>query len=267
MATKFPPATFCKVYVDQPDPTQPCFGYWTINRTPSRSPNADVWFDDFLSGNTASPPWNLNSGGAGAGYAPSGQLVNSASRAIGVGALSTGTTATGYASLRTAATSLMFGTCGQVEIEGRIALQNLSTLAEEFSFTFGFHNNVANATDIDAIVGAYFRYHRLVDGDFWAVMTCNNSAIVAGLATTNFTKVVTASVPSVNATLLSVAVAPDGSEVRFRINGNQVARLTSNIPTTLATGVGTRIFKSLGLTSRAAYFDWTRLTYARGDDR
>lgn len=208
--------------------------------------------DDMLYAALPGGPWSASTSGAGATAAPLGTYVDPAnSGSMGVIHLQTGTTATGMASFYCFESGVAFGT-GELRLAFRCTVDLLSKASEEFSTSFGFHDTLSPAAGFDATDGAYFRYLRTVDGDFWACITANNGSR---------TKTVTAVAPAVGVMhRFDIWVDEAALSVWFFIDGVQVALHATNIPTASGrqTGIGAKILKSNGTTSRGFAVDTVR---------
>lgn len=238
-----------------------------INRAFSSSDNRLRFFEDFAS----RPPlagigsWNLELfgmqySGTGASVAETSSHVDSTNKAFGVMSIATGTTDTGRACFSTAPAAVIPG-LQNMEVEMRVIVQTLSTVAEEYSCSIGFHDALINAT-LNATDGAWFRYHRAVDGDFWVCCTANNSD-ADPTSPTNFKKTVTAVAPSVSGgrmQRLKIKFSNGGTVVEFFIDGVLVATHSdSTVPSARNTALGGRIFKSVGTTGRSFWVDYVDL--------
>jgi hypothetical protein len=202
--------------------------------------------------------------GANAAVAAATIGIDATNRAEGVYSLATGTTDTGRAAIRSSGNVILLSR-PYVELSMRVLINQFSTVSEEFSFSVGFNNNINGAT-LNAVDGAWFRYHRLVDGDFWACLTASESN-ADPTSPTNTTKTVTAVAPARSSTseryqVLTIRIL--AGSVQFLIDGVVVATHTTHLPIVGTTGFGLRIFKSAGTTSRLAYIDWMRFLSTRG---
>lgn len=194
-----------------------------------------------------------------------------ASGRLGAWALDTGTTTTGFVRLLTGTDSIGFAT-GNHTYEATVRYLNLSTSGEEYSSNVGFYDT----STVDPVDGCYFLYDRGatqatpgtgdsdVTGDRWKIMCSSNSVRTGwdldGTATQDgFTSV---NSPVAAATWYRLKIVMEGtSKARFYINGTEVGRITTNIPsgTSRLTQTGFHILKSAGTTSRYLYVDQTRL--------
>lgn len=204
----------------------------------------DWIFDDFLWYNSYyHGVWAGYEGGAGAG---SGQYNGDQTRP-GIGYGSTGTTNAGYGGFSTSLVWLIMG-AGVFTVEGEIYLPDLSAVAEEYTFYFGF----GDTRGADIVDGAYFKYNRLT-GVNWLGVTANNSARTEtdlGIA-----------VQAATWTKLKVVVNADGTAVSYYIGGVLVGTNVLNIPTARNTGAIIQIIKSAGITSRSFRVDWLWLKH------
>ena len=135
---------------------------------------------------------------------------------IGVYALSTGTNANGNSVLLG---RYMFLGEGQIIIESRNVLVNLSTLAQRFFYRHGLTNSVSEAITTD---GIYFRYtDNENSGNF--VCVCR-SASVESVVNTSVAPSTT------NMQKLRIVVNAAGTSAQFFIDGVSVATISSNLP-------------------------------------
>jgi len=167
-----------------------------------------------------------------------------------------GTTTTGYCAMSTGSAMVIPG-LADMDFRWRATLTALSTVGEEYSAIIGLHDALAGTT-LNATDGVYFRYHRLVDGDFWACCTANNSD-ADPTSPTNFTKTVTTVAPVISSAAFQefrILITEAGTKVRFYIDDVLVATHTTNIPAARNTGFGARILKSAGTTAREFINDY-----------
>jgi len=205
--------------------------------------NLKVWYDfeDMLEGdNLEQGKWHLSTNGAGA-YA---QGTNPLNTRPGILVFSTGTTAAGRAgaySLGQSQNGLCFG-AGIYTIESDIYIPDLSTVAEEYIFRFGFGDTVTG----DNVDGSYFEYDRLTNVNW---QFCNASNSTRTKQDTGFT---------VNAgTWTRLKVVAELSLARFYINNFYIGASSGNFPLAgryLASTIN--IIKSAGLTDRTFWCDW-----------
>lgn len=124
------------------------------------------WTAGAAAGNTG---WTAAQSGTGA--ASSIVSTNVEANRPGVVQLSTGTTATGRASLALGSLSTFFGG-GINTTEMSVRIPTLSTVAQEYSLRLGYGDLVTGADHVD---GIYFEYDRLQSVN-WRCKTANNSA-------------------------------------------------------------------------------------------
>lgn len=191
----------------------------------------------------------------------------------GVVSFATGTTTTGFVDLHTNQSSTNFGD-GNWTWESTVSVPNLSTVTDEYAAMAGFFDG----TNVNQTDGCYFIYDRAgtatdpgtgdatgTPGDFWQMWCASNSVRTAYiLNTTSVAQDSFARVSSsvVGGTYYRLKIVMDGStKAHFWINGTEVGRITTNIPTGTArqTGAGVQIFKSAGTTTRMLYVDQTRI--------
>ena len=224
----------------------------TLNASQQKGQQFTEWFDDLW----AVGQWNQSVSGTGAART-TGTAWSSAENAYGVMLLSTGTTATGYASNYDGDEGMWLANGASWQLEIRICPEVLSTAAQEYVLFAGFCDNNANVNEAND--GAYFKYERAVTGDFWVCVTANN-----GTRTSTTTAVAPVALVL---QVLRINVNTAGTSVEFRIDGTLVATHTNNIPTTRSTGIGEKIKKTVGTTARNAYIDYIWIQGTRTTDR
>ena len=175
------------------------------------------------------------SSGAGAGNHP------------GVVVLSTGTTATGSASLYgSGSPSSVLAGGGAIRFGAVVKLDALSTPSQTFAARLGLGDSAAS----DGTDGIFFRYTDAANGGRWlAVARSNNveSTVDTGVAAdTNFHT-------------FEFAVDAGGTSVQFLVDGIAVgAPITTNIPAAAGRETGLRpaaLTKTVGLTARTLRMD------------
>lgn len=191
----------------------------------------------------------------------------------GVWALDTGTTTTGAVRF-TSATDLIDFNDGSWTLEGTFYILNLSTSGEEYTAIFGANDTFASANQVD---GCYFMYDRGdvatnpntgdtggISGDNWSIWCASNSTRTGykldGTASEDSFTTITSTVA--NATWYRLKIVMEGTtKARFYINGTEVGRITTNIPSgnSRASQAAFQILKSAGTTARYLYVDQTRL--------
>ena len=186
--------------------------------------------------------------GTGAG---SNQSVNNNQDRTGILTATTGTTATGRATVMSDSTIIRMGG-GSWFYEAEINVTTLSTSSERFQFVAGFMdtNNAPNQAD-----GVFFLYDEggVTTGSAasanWQIVTTSNS-------TRTFTTTSTA-VSAATWVRLTIEVNADGTSAEFFINGSSVGTHTTNIPTgnNRTTGFGQLLIKSVGTTARTVDYD------------
>jgi hypothetical protein len=203
---------------------------------------------EFLESSPANAGWTVTSSGAGAASATSTTGVDATEKCMGVVQSSSGTTATGRSSVMLDPASTLFGSA-ELRLIHRFQVDTLSTVTEAFTAYHGFTDVAAAGDQVD---GAYFRYTDVGASPNWKCVTRSNSTETvtdSGVAAvTTFEK-------------FEIVVNAAGTSVAFKINGTTVATHTTNIPTAANrfTGVGWKIEKSVGLTSRMVRADYVAL--------
>lgn len=180
--------------------------------------------------------------GTGAGNS----VVNSTDRnRPGILRLTTGTTATGRATISTNGSAIGFSG-GKWIWEQVINMTQTSNATNRFQFLAGYFDTYTTVNQID---GAYFLYDEggVTTGSAasanWQLVTSNNSARTF---TTSSTSVSTGAYVK-----LRIEVDAAGANVDFYIDGANVGTISTNIPTASArvTGYGALLIKSIGTTA------------------
>ncbi len=189
------------------------------------------------------------------GYSESGNAVDSTNHAVGVIKMNTGTDAAGWASVLTQDRALLGSVLWDLSI--RLNIGALDDEVDTYSLVAGMHDTVRGTT-LNPVDGAWFRYVHAINGDFWSCCTAAASNADPS-APTNFTETVTAVAPAVHSARMQILrIVRSASDVKFYIDGVLVATHTTNLPAAM-TGVGIRILKTGGTTSRFLNLDYVDL--------
>ena len=162
----------------------------------------------------------------------------------GVIQLSTGSTATGYASVGTS-TDFFYFSNGGFEFETCIKIPVLSSGGQTYILRLGAIDNLAG----DVTDGAYFEYDSSTS-PYWRYCTALNSVR---------TKVTSVSlVPQATWVTLNVKVNSDGTIATFSIKGSTLGSINTNIPTVEGreVGIGLSLIKSKGSTAATILSDY-----------
>lgn len=163
----------------------------------------------------------------------------------GVARLDTGNTTTGRASL-ISGLGYVPGTFRHL-YETAAAINQVSTDTQAFNFYAGF----VDAGGSEPTLGAYFRYtHNSSGGNFEAV--CRNGG--ANVTTANCA----VSMSAGSFYRLGIDINSSGTSSLFYINGNQVANVTSNVPTSNFVGHTVNLRKTAGTTNVTADCDYIK---------
>lgn len=211
-------------------------------------------FDDLI----APLAWNGSTAGTGSARTTA-SAFNAAENTVGMVGCFTGTTTTGRAGNYDGDEGLWFANGWTWMLETRACVDTLADATNDYVVYLGFCDNNANANEPND--GAYFKYRRSVTGTFWVCSTANN-----GTRTDTTTAVAPA---GLTMQVFRIDVNEAGTSVEFRIDGALVATHTTNIPSASArsTGIGQKIVKSAGTTSRTLYVDYIHLQGSRTTDR
>lgn len=203
------------------------------------------FYDDFIVNTTAGSTALLTTvSGFGAAVALDNTKATNAHH--GILRLTTGTTATGRASINTTTTlSQIFFSGGQVAFQTSIFIPTLSNATQRYSLRIGFGDNVAAGNFVD---GVYIEYDDSLSAN-WQYATSSNST-----RTKNNSTVTVAT----GWNELKIIVNSTGTNADFYINNTLLGSITTNIVTTLvrATGVVIKIEKSVGTTASLIYCDY-----------
>lgn len=215
--------------------------------------------------NVSVQEWSHHGSGTGAG---SGSVA--VTGRLGVVALKTGTTATGWTAWTTDAQAVLF-TDGVWSYEAAAAVSHLSTQdLEEFGVIVGFFDAWPSFNQTD---GCYFLYDRAnratapgtgnrgAGADKWQCW-CANAGVRTGylmdgviVSDGAFT---TVNAPVAAATYQRLEVRENGATVEFYVNGTKSCQITTNTPTSFA-AAGHIVFKQAGTTDRNLYVDQSRI--------
>jgi hypothetical protein len=207
-------------------------------------------FDDFVTNSTAGVlGWTLTSNGAAATGQLSTTGVNTTERAQGVIELDTGTNNAGRTGLHTSTTGLLLGyTDNYFEFRSTVDVNPDGTQSYGVQFGVGDQFNTTNA---NATNGVYFAFSNAA-ATYQCITAAGGSLTTTSTATNIFT--------ATEFHKFGINIL-DGTSVVFSIDGTVVATHTTNLPTAL-TGLGARIFKTAGTTSRSLFLDYVSWQYS-----
>lgn len=163
--------------------------------------------------------------------------------AMGVTQLDTGTTSTGRAGLGAISTTAFATGATRLKFCARTAIEALSTPTETFFYFVGFGQFYTQANE--GTNGLYFRYTDLQNGGRYEAVSRGGGADLVAIDT--------GISPDVDYHNFEIQVDEDGQEVRYYIDGSQVAIITNPalIPTAIQRfGFGVQIRKSVGTSQR-----------------
>lgn len=204
-----------------------------------------VLFDDFNNAMTWSPS---TTGASSVASVSGGNATLASGKHLGVAQVSCGTVLPSTAALVQSGAlsdSTVFGN-GSAEYQTLIRINQLATVAEDFTFRCGF----GTSNSADHADGIYFEYNRATSTN-WLLKTASNSV----RTTTTSSIAVAAS----TWTHLRWVVNSAGTQVDFYVNGTSAGSNTTNIPTTTGRGSGPnfQITAVAGTsTARAVYIDY-----------
>lgn len=223
----------------------------------------ELWYqewDDFIWGTTnmgtSSGGWVESVSGTGADVAISSTGVNSTEKCVGVIALDCGTTTTGRSGLTKGNLTHLFGQGTEFRVTFRAALSALSDGTDTYTVMIGFTDG-AGGSGTTGTDGAFFRYSSTNNAGEWEFITINNGTTTGTVFDTNVAPTATVNQK------FEIRVNAAGTSVTAYIDDTLVATSTANIPTGSGrlTGIGAKIEKSAGTTSRQLLMDYYRYTH------
>ena len=184
------------------------------------------------------------------GNGAAGSLVAGDIGYPGIVQLSTGTTATGRASLNTLINAIRFGN-GTYTLETMMKLPTSSDPTNRYTLYIGFGDNTGAGDMVD---GAYFQYNDS-NGNNWQIKAASNS--------TRTTTTTSTGIVGNTWTKLKVVVA-DVQMAYFYVNDTLVGSINNNVPqgSGRETGIIFKIEKSAGTTARTVQIDYCKVTFS-----
>lgn len=198
---------------------------------------------DFLHSSGGTYPFSTGTnGGAGTTVLSTAPLAGR----YGVLQPQTGTTTTGQAYISATGASIVLGS-GRVRWRGDVNIPTASDGTETFTVWMGINDGAGLGADC-----ASFRYSHTENSGNWTAFCRSNSVETGSVVNTGV-----AAVHATNYAALEIEINAAGTSADFRINGANVATITTNIPTgtARATGVIMAIVKSAGITNRVFNLD------------
>ena len=206
---------------------------------PGSNPDRFYSFNDCVSA-TSSQDWTFTVAGTGAAHS---LTAFGTSNSLGAVQAALGTTATGRCAIACGAYTYFALGQGESRFKSRLKISTLSDTTNSWSLRAGFLDSITTeSTD-----GVFFRYsHSFAAGNFQAVCRTNN--VETAIDTS-----VTASAGT--AYVLDVFINADATAAEFRINGNVVATVSTNIPAGSGRelGYGLASMRSAGTAAINAY--------------
>ncbi|MGZ3773035.1 MAG: hypothetical protein ACXVCN_04960 [Bdellovibrio sp.] len=202
--------------------------------------------DDFLSAIVASSlGWLSSVNGGGATVASDNTTINTTEQAIGVMALSTGTSSTGRASLYRGIDQIQIGICALSQ-SWRVKIPTLPDAINNFQVAIGLHDNIG--AGVDATDGVYFKIDRSISTSNWICTTSK-----ASTRTNQITNIPV----STNYVNLRIDINSQGTQIDFYINNVLAMSISTNIPNASGqiNGPLSKIVKSAGLINRQLLID------------
>lgn len=181
---------------------------------------------------------------AGTAAAIASVTTNQDASRMGIIQLTSGTTATGRASVGTTVLTLQHGG-GVEDIEWAIFTPTLPSAAQDFTLRVGTGSS-GNAAG-DNVHGVYFEINRAVSATNWIIKTAQASTRSS----------TTTSVVFIANVWISLRIIITGSSAEFFINGTSVGTIATNVPTTVGNYVAPmcKIEKTAGTTARTVSAD------------
>lgn len=217
--------------------------------------NTDILYaesDDFINSNSGF--WSSAASGAGATYQSSTFGVDNTEHAFGVVALTTGTTAGGYA-YQYKLGQIKLGYGHAVTLRFRIAAEALSTVTDRYTMYLGIGDAI-NGTEHSN--GIYFKYNDSVSANYQCV-TANG-----GVRTATTTTVA----QSIVYKTFEIRVDGAAATATFSIDGTVAATISTNMPVgVLVYPAVFGIVKSAGTTARRIDNDYYNLIVTRSSAR
>ncbi|MGH6960309.1 MAG: hypothetical protein ACREE7_07500, partial [Dongiaceae bacterium] len=200
------------------------------------------YYNDFINdlSTTANGEISESNAGTGAGTAVLNQ-VNA--NQVGLVQSSTGTTATGRATVQTASAMMVAGAGAMCfELNGRVTM--LSDAVNEFTLRIGFFDNAGS----DAADGIYFEYDRTQSTN-WRLCAASNSTR---------TKTNSSTAAGTVFDTLRIDVNAAGTSDEFLLNGVSLGTDTTNHQNTTVRnfGFGWQLVKTAGTTARTFDVDY-----------
>jgi len=228
--------------------SRPSGSYTTVDRSYALSTTAEIVadYEGCVIGTTCQVvPWFNGSTGTGAScQVPNGGLLTTNDFALLQ--CDTGTTATGLGSAIGSTDMVVLGS-GAVQFRTRVYVDDLSTGIERYTLRLGLSD--ASAAGVDDVA---FRYTDAVHSGHWNCYTRANTAetsVDSGVAVT-----------ANSWFILELRVNATGTAADFYIDNAPACTITTTIPTGIARASGivpVTILKSVGITQRNAYVDYT----------
>jgi hypothetical protein len=220
------------------------------------------WYDEFLggtnsAGNAGQSGLNETVSTGDSGLSTKG--ADATEKTLGVFSVATGASATGRVCLSWQSAGMLVPTLGPCLTLARVAVEDLSTSAEEFFFQVGFGDTFAAG---DVADGVYWDYDRAVGGDFW-----RNSASGSSTRTKQTTnRAVTAD----QFDILGIFMNADWTRAAFFYSRDGKIFAFANTGT--ITGVNlpsvseltawfVKVQKTVGTGTRLGYIDWAQVHY------
>lgn len=250
------PNEWVQVRPVHPDEGEPVLGYELVRDVRTSGTQEVRLVDECFGLPGAGNALGLISAVAGAGALSNvSTLVTTTEGAQGVLAMAAGTAA-GNFSAAYQVSAMRPGTA-RLRLTWRVAVEALSTAAQEYQLAFGLGDQWSGGTIAPTTSGLTFRYDRATDGDFWSTVVT-----VGGVAT----KVVSSVAPAATFSVFELDVGEAGQWAKFYIN-NVLIRATYQDVTGFLLGAGLVMRKTVGATQRSAYVDFVQLLLTDGAER
>lgn len=203
--------------------------------------------------------WDGETSGTSSEIAPDDTGINSTEKAHGVVQFQTGTTSTGFADMQSRGegrTGIGFGT--KIVLTFRLAVNILSTGSERFFVCFGLRAPATSSAGAEPSDGVYFKYQDNVNSGRWEAINMDGG--IPDDLDTNISPSATVN------QVFKISIEPDGSSIKFYIDGSLV--VTSSVtPTTELLKPFITLKKTVGTTTRLVHVDFVSMVLSRVTSR
>jgi hypothetical protein len=207
-----------------------------------------IYFNDFHSNG---PDGFIAFSAVGTGATTTTSDANTASGALGIIRLITGTTATGYVTLRNGLGQSFYSGNGKIQIEYKINLPTLSNATNGYIVRMGLGDQNGG----DFIDGAYFEYLQTTSADWYYCRAANSAR----------TKTTTGvPVETTNYHNFKIVISEDGATITYYIDGvqrGQYATVSDLQGVARAYSPYLQIISTLSTAEKIMHIDWFKVRY------